>query len=138
MRKKHRGVISDAALDKATRIRHRDANTPRQKPVLTFTPEHGRVGGIETMWSPLLPPSSDVVELTPVHPPTAPHVDYDPQPESAEPTITIEREREDVSELDIHAAFPSMEERAQRAMVLDMPARRLQIWLVLALSVSET
>ena len=136
IKKKHRDVIPDVALNEAMWARRRAAKNARcirQQPVLTLTPDPGRRMGTETWWGPLTSPPSEVVRATPAHQPAISHVDYGPQPESVE---LGERKREDASESELRTALSSTEERAQRAMDLDMSARGVQIWLVQPLSAS--
>jgi hypothetical protein len=134
IKKRHRDVISDVALDEAMWARHRvakKARCMRQQPVLALTPEHGRRDGTETGWGPLTPPPLDMA--THVHLPDFSHVGHGPHPESAKPTIRMERKHEDASELVLLTSFPSTEERAQPAMDLDMSTRGAQMWLVQAI-----
>ncbi|KAH9992865.1 hypothetical protein BJV77DRAFT_1067588 [Russula vinacea] len=128
IKKKHRDVIPDVALNEAMWARRRAAKNARciqQQPVLTLTPDPGRRMGTETWWGPLTSPPSEVVRATPAHQPAISHVDYGPQPESVE---LGEHKREDASESELRTALSSTEERAQRAMDLDMSARGVQIW----------
>ena len=81
-----------------------------------------------------MPSSRTSAQLPYVRPATSP-VDYEPQPDSTEPSIKKKRKRADARQLEVlnatyaRTAFPSTEERAQLAKDLDMSARSVQIWL---------
>ena len=133
IKKRHRDVIPDVALNEAMWARRRAARNARcirQQPVLALTPDPDRRVGAETWRGPLTTPPSEAVRATPAHSPAISHVDYGPQSESVE---LVERKLEDASESELRAAFSSTEELAQRVMDLNMSARG---WYVLPLSTS--
>ena len=135
IKKRHRDVIPDVALNEAMWARRRAARNARcirQQPVLALTPDPDRRVGAETWRGPLTTPPSEVIRATPAHSPAISHVDYSPQSESVE---LVERKLEDASESELRAAFSSTEELAQRVMDLDMSARG---WYVLPLSTSRS
>ena len=100
IKKKHRNVISDLAPDEAM-----------------WTRRHRVPNTTKCMRE---QPSSEVVEV----------VDRDLQPESANPAIRMERNREDPPESESHTGLSSIEECTERALDLNMSSRRTQTWSV--------